>query len=99
MWKIALLTLALTGCGSTQAIVSTESTVYHPPMPAPYNSCPVYWEVHEVADRPKVALSYDDNVTAAICSKNMERYLLQLLNTTCHYRQELEEEVCIVNTK
>lgn len=69
--------------------------VYHPAMPAPYAACPIRWEVVVVDGKPKVALSYDDNVTAAMCNKDIERFISQLITLTCHYRQELKESNCL----
>ncbi len=94
MWRIALI--FLTGCTTTQKEVVT-APVYHPTLPPSLVVCPVKWEVLEVKGKAKVALSYNDNVTAAICNKDIERYLSQLLNITCHYRQKLKESICIDN--
>jgi hypothetical protein len=96
MWKLAIIPLLLVGCHSTPPVV-IATPVYHPTMPVPYEVCPIYWEVLEVEKTAKISLSYNDNVTAAICNRDIERFISQLINITCHYRQDLKESICIDN--
>lgn len=97
MWKVILLSILLSGCANQTVIPPVEVPIYHPSMPIPYSVCNIYLEVLEDQDRAKVAMSYNDNVTVAICNKDMERYLRELINITCSYRQELKESICIDN--
>ena len=94
MWKL-IAPFILAGCASTAAPPVVQLPVYHPSMPVPYVVCPIHWEVLEVEGRAKVALSYNDNVTAAICNKDLERFISQLISLNCHYRQELKESICL----
>jgi hypothetical protein len=94
---IAAVLILLAGCGVLPVSTVHDIPQYHPPMPVAYTVCPVRWEVIEVEERAMVALSYNDNVTAAICNKDIERYISQLLTVTCQYRQELKERICIGN--
>jgi len=96
MLKCLLLPLLLVGCTSVPPVIKvTELPKYHPSLPIPYAVCPVYWEVLEQGGKAKIALSYNDNVTAAICNNDIERYISQLINITCHYRYELKESICL----
>jgi len=95
MWKSVALAIAISGCTPTPTPIVVELPVYHPSMPVPYEVCNVAWEVFEVENRAKVALSYDDNLTMAICLGDIEKYISQLLNVTCQYRQELKDAVCL----
>lgn len=95
MWKTLILALLLSGCGSTITPPKIDTPVYHPSMPVPYMACNISLEVLEVNKQAEVSMSYNDNVTAAICNKDMERYLTELTKITCHYRRELKESICI----
>jgi hypothetical protein len=68
--------------------------VYHPSWPYPFEACSVNWKVIEVEGEPMVALSYNDNVEAAACMLDLERYLKQLTGMTCSYRVDLDEAKC-----
>lgn len=94
---LTLLAILLGGCALTSATVVQEVPTYHPTMPAAISACPVTWKVIEVDGQAMVAISYNDNVTAAICNKDVGRYISQLLTVTCQYRQELKESICIGN--
>lgn len=89
-----ILALMLTGCASTEFIPPVEAPTFHPEFPAPYSVCNIVWEVLEVQGNAKVALSYNDNITAAICDQDKDRYIQQLLNLTCYYRQDISERIC-----
>lgn len=93
MRRLILLAL-LAGCTSTVVPVLEEMPTYHPNLPSPYVVCSADWEVVERDRQPLVTVSYDDSLNIASCRKDMERYLNQLLNTTCYYRQELKEATC-----
>jgi len=93
--KSYLIALLLVGCAGATPGNLSGLPEYHPPLPAPYEVCPVSWEVLDVDGRAKVALSYDENVTAAQCNKDIERYISQLITAVCSYRQTLEEGICI----
>ena len=96
MFRVALLMAVLTGCATTTPLpVIYDAPVFHPSFPNPYSVCPITWEVLEVEGKPKVALSYNDNITAAICDKDKDRYIAQLINLTCYYRKETSERICI----
>lgn len=98
MYKGLILSLVLlSGCASTSVPTVVEPVKYYPPMPAPLQVCDVRWEVLEVNELAKVALSYNDNVTMAICLRDIERYISQLLSVACHDRQDLKEKVCNVS--
>lgn len=86
---ILAIVLALAGCSSTHV-----DTTFHPRMPQPLKVCDIEWKVLIVDDTPYVALTYDDNVTAAMCFKEYERYIHQLMRVTCSYRETLNEAVC-----
>ena len=95
MWKGIALVALLAGCTSTApAPVIVDVPVYHPAMPSPYSVCNVVWDVVEIENSAKVVLSYNDNLTMAICLGDIERYVTQLINVSCHYRQELKEYIC-----
>lgn len=99
MYKAVILSLLLTGCAAKTVPVLVSTPVFHPSMPVPYVVCPVTWEVLEDNGRAKVAVSYNDNITVAICNKDIERYISQLLNITCHYRRDLKERICVEHKK
>lgn len=94
MYKRLIPLLLVTGCSVTTPFTAEP---YHPPFPAPYQVCDVTWEVLEVNGRAKIALSYDDNVVAAICDNDKNRYIKQLKELTCHYRKNIRENdpICI----
>lgn len=97
MWKQISLAAMLVGCTSTPPVtvpVIVEVPVYHPSMPVPYSVCNVVWEVLRVENLAKVAVSYNDNLTLAICLEDVERYISQLKNVACYYRQDLKEYIC-----
>lgn len=94
MRKVILTTLLLAGCCTTPPPVVVTTPVYHPEMPTPYSVCSAHWEVLEVDERAKIALSYNDNVTVAICAKDLQRILSEQKTIICHYRAELKESQC-----
>ena len=95
MHKVIIAALLLTGCSLTNPVIVETPPVYHPNLPTPYTACnAVSWEVLVYENKPIVTISYSDNITAAICAKDMERYLSQLKTVVCHYRQDLKEEAC-----
>lgn len=98
MIKSILLVVALSGCSMLPTVIDVKVPTYHPELPTPYSVCPVHLEVLEVAGRAKVALSYNDNVTAAICAKDLQRVMAEYKSIICHYRAELKEPQCIKET-
>jgi len=94
--RVILISLLLLGCSSTipTPVVVAQAPVYHPGFPAPYSVCDIDWEVLENNEKPIVAISYNDNLTAAICDKDKDRYIDQLLQLTCYYRSEIHERIC-----
>jgi len=100
MIKLIPLILILGGC-SAKPVAHTpvvEVPIFHPTLPAPYEVCNITWELIEVNGRVKVAVSFDENVTAAVCFKDLERYLSQLGTVVCYYRKNLEDNICIKDT-
>lgn len=91
MYKTLIPLLFVVGCSTTATTEYITPPVYHPPLPYPYEVCDVSWEVIEVDNNAKVALSYNDNVKLAVCIGDMERYISQLVNVVCHYRQCIKE--------
>jgi hypothetical protein len=85
------LCLLLVGCTSTPPVVK-EKPIYHPPLPTPYQVCQVKWSVYEIEDAPVVGLSYNDNVELDICLKDLLRYIKQVNNVLCHYRQDCDKD-------
>jgi hypothetical protein len=92
---ILAMALALSGCISTPAPEAPVVPVYHPPFPAPIAACPISWVVLEQEGKAYVALTYDDNVTGAICNKDVFRYIKQLKAVACQYRKDLKEPECL----
>lgn len=88
------------GCTSTPLppVVVAKAPIYHPGFPAPYSVCDVTWKVLEDAGNPIVSLSYNDNLTAAICDRDKDRYIKQLLQLTCYYRLDISERICTKET-
>ena len=89
--------LLLSGCAAfmpVPPVIVAEAPTYHPAFPEPYSICPITWEVLDSGGDPKVAISYNDNLTAAICDKDKDRYIKQLLQLTCYYRLDLDERIC-----
>lgn len=95
-WAIIILVfLSLTGCTSTpKPPVVVEKPVYHPAWPMPYQVCSIAWKVIIKDNTPYVALSYDDSLTLASCTKDMTRYILDMNSKFCHYRPA-EDERCV----
>ena len=89
-----LLSLFLVGCAAAPPEPDVETPTFHPPLPGPVQPCPVEWVVLIDDGEPYVAVTYDDNVTAAVCFKEYERYIHHLLRVVCSYREELDEPVC-----
>lgn len=94
--SILLAALALSACVSTNRDGAPPNLVYHPPLPAPIRACPLKWLVLEQGGEPYVALSYNDNVQGAICSKDVQRYIRELQKVTCSYRLEIKEPLCLL---
>lgn len=95
-----VLALALlVGCATPPpATVVVTTPVYHPELPTPYSVCVVDWEVLEVENRAKISLSYNDNITAAICAKDLQRVLSEYKRIICSYRAALKERQCVKET-
>lgn len=85
MLREIVAALLLTGC-VTSPLPPQKVPEYHPPLPRPYEVCDVRWEVLEVGGKVKVALSYEDNINLAICQKDIERYISQLVGVVCNYQ-------------
>lgn len=83
--KSIILSVLLAGCAAVPT-VPEEPTVYHPPWPAPVIPCDIEFRVLIVNDEPYVAVSFDDNLNAAICDNNKKRYVEELRTIVCHYR-------------
>lgn len=94
MWRAVILAALLSGCVSTTPTKVVDTPTYHPPLPDPYAVCQVEWRVVEVDGEMLVGVSYQDNLNLAVCIKDMERFISQLMGVTCHYREELKEVVC-----
>jgi hypothetical protein len=94
--SIVIVLATLSSCASKPMSVPIviETPVIHPVFPQPYSVCPVTWEVLDVEGSAKIALSYNDNITAAICAKDKNRYIEQLINLTCYYRKDKSERIC-----
>lgn len=61
----------------------------HPPLPRPYSPCV---ERPFKVENSKIWISYYDSVNLAICIKDSERYITELLNVVCYYNKK--EKVC-----
>ena len=95
MRKLILVSmLFLGGCATNELPVVYDAPVYHPAFPEPYTTCSITWEVLEDEGKAMIALSYNDNITAAICDKDKDRYIKQLINLTCYYRKDTSERIC-----
>jgi hypothetical protein len=96
MLKYFLLILLLSGCAgtSTHTPLIVKAPVLHPSFPVPYSVCSVTWKVVEVGGEAMIALSFDDNITAAICDKEKNTYIEQLIKLTCFYRKDKSERIC-----
>lgn len=95
------------GLGATMFLAACQSTpipqpklpepvkdTYHPSWPVPVQPCSVKWETFNIEGAPYVAVSYEDNLTLAICLKDVQRYILELKQVTCQYRRLLSEPQC-----
>lgn len=91
-----LAALFLVGCTSVREVPVERDVlpVFHPSLPEPVEVCNIKWNVLVLDENPYVALTYNDNITAAICFNEYERYIIQLLRVACSYRTELKEEIC-----
>jgi hypothetical protein len=96
--RIILLTIVLAGlmgCASPKtSYVQAPIPKYDPQFPAPYEVCNISFEVIEENNRAMVSITYNDNITAAICDRDKDRYIQQLINLTCFYRKDLNERIC-----
>ena len=92
----ALSLLALVSCKTTPAtgVGAQPEAVYHPRLPRPVEVCSLNWEVLVVNNEPFVALTYNDNITAAICDDRKTQYIEELLQVVCSYRKPLNEKIC-----
>lgn len=92
----ALSMLTLVACKTTPATGggAPASEVYHPRLPRPVEVCSLDWKVIVVDNEPFVALTYNDNVTAAICDDRKTQYIEELLQVVCQYRKPLNEKIC-----
>lgn len=88
--KLILATIVLVGCTSTEPPNVIEKQVYHPEWPAPYRACNVNWEVLVVESVPYVAMSYNDSLSLAVCTRDALRYIKDINNKFCHYRPETD---------
>lgn len=71
--------------------------MYHPAFPDPYTVCALSSDAFDVLEHngdAVITLSYNDNLTVAICDKDKDTYIKRLLNLTCYYRQDLKERIC-----
>ena len=89
--------LLLSGCSSTPPVpVTLDTPKYHPEWPLPVQVCDVDWKVLEVEGQPYVAVTYDDNLDLAICTRDLLRYIQDMNAKFCHYRPE-EDPNCVTN--
>ena len=93
-YLILATALLLSACTVTEP-KTVAPPVFHPTLPTPLQACPIEWKVLIVENQPYVALTYNNNITAAMCFNEYERYIHQLLRVTCSYREKLNEQTCI----
>lgn len=84
--KLIVPLLLLVGCSTTEPPKVIEKQVYHPEWPIPYRACDISWEVVVIEDEPFIALSYDESLDLAVCTKDLLRYVKDINSKFCHYR-------------
>ncbi len=93
MYRYAIAAL-LVGCSATTS-TQEVNVVQHPAFPSPYSACSaVTWGVQVEGERAYVRTTYKENVVVAQCFKDLERYITELKNVACYYREDLKESTC-----
>lgn len=90
-----LLALTLQGCALFDVIKPQDDQVtIHPELPRPIKPTVVDWQIKVEENNVLVATSYDEFLTMMENDTDIVRFIDQLVNTVCYYRQELEEDFC-----
>lgn len=94
---LASVALAISACSSTSVPQTDiiELPIYHPVRPEPYKTCSVYWNYLEVDGSAMKAITFDDGIELEKCMRDKNRYMEQLNQVLCQYRQELSEPMCL----
>ena len=92
---ILLCTLLISGCSIFQnSPTNIPQVIIHPELPRPVSFDNINWIIIEQNNEIYVATDYQSFLNGLQNRENMIRYISQLINTTCYYRKELQEEFC-----
>jgi len=90
-----LFAVVLQGCSIFDVIKPQDDQVtIHPELPRPVQPINVDWQIITKDDQVLVATPYDDFLTVLENDNDIVRFIDQLVNTVCYYRQDLDEEFC-----
>lgn len=96
--KIVIIAAVLltSACASTapEPSVIIDTPVYHPVRPDPYKVCAVYWNYFDWGGKAMKAITFDGGIELEKCMRDKNRYMEQLNQVVCQYRQELNEPMC-----